>query len=97
MIAHNFLESLKFFDRDHIPRQKVRRLEKVTEETDRFKNIGTASSAAVPLGMWVCALLDYHRVTLVVEPLKAKLKAANETLINVSCCMSLHDNHMWVT
>lgn len=84
MMAHNFLESLQFFDRDHIPKPKVRRLQRVVDETNRFDSIGSASKAAVPLGMWLNALLDYHKVTIAVEPLKERLKVAEETLINVS-------------
>ena len=92
-MAHNFLESMRFFDRDRIPKQKVQRLEKVIRETSRFKDIGLASRAAIPLGMWISALLDYHKVITAVEPLKEKLRVAEETLLNVSNSISGKNDH----
>lgn len=83
MMTQNFVESLQFFDRDHISKHKVERLEKVLKTTSRFQGIAATSKAVVPLGTWLGALVDYHKVTVAVEPLKKRLKTAEETLINV--------------
>ena len=82
-MTRRFLESLKFYDRDHIPEDKVRRLRMVLRRSARFKGIECGSNAVHPLSMWVNALLEYHDVMVIVEPLKAKLKLAEETLANV--------------
>ncbi len=83
-MSDKFLESLTFFDRDHIPKHKVRRLEKVLIENSKFEAIKNISKAAVPLCTWLTALLDYHKVTMTIEPPKKEQKTAEETLTHVS-------------
>jgi hypothetical protein len=86
----NFLVSLKFYDRDHLSKSKVRRLEQIIRENSQFAGIETVSRAAVPLTMWLKALLNYHGVIMAVEPLKKELKTAEETLTNVSPLPSMN-------
>lgn len=88
-MTRRFLESLRFYDRDHIPENKVFRLRKILRRSARFKGIECGSTAVRPLSMWVNALLAYHDVMVIVEPLKEKLKLAEETLANVSLLVSM--------
>ena len=82
-MTNNFLESLKFFDRDHVSKSKVQKLEKVVRSTSKFEGIENSSKAAVPLSLWLCALVDYYRVSIILEPLKKELRVAETTLTNV--------------
>lgn len=97
-MTHNFLESLKFFDRDTIPIDKVHKLEEMVNQTMRFEGVRCVSGAAVPIGMWLSALVDYHKVMMAVEPLRTKLRVAEETLINVnnSCLCACDSCHVHV-
>lgn len=84
LMTRRFLESLKFYDRDHIPERKVLRLKEMVSKNMRFEGIETGSKAVHSLRMWVNALLAYHKVMMVVEPLKGRLKSADHTLANVN-------------
>ena len=83
MMTEKFVDSLQFYDRDHLPKYKVHRLEKILRDNSQFKGIGRISRAAVPLTTWLKALLDYHKVIIAVDPLKKEHKTAEETLTNV--------------
>ena len=94
-MTNNFLESLNFFDRDHISKSKVQKLEKIIMLTAKFQGIEHSSKAAVPLGMWLSALVDYYRVSVTLEPLKKELKVAETTLTNV-CTHCMHALFMFI-
>lgn len=82
------MDSLKFFDRDHIPQKKVNRLKKMIGQHMRFEAIKYGSKASVSMTMWLNALVDYHQVKVTMEPLKKELAIAEETLNNVRIIMS---------
>lgn len=82
-MTRRFLESLRFYDRDHIPEQKVHQLKKTLAKNMNFETLEHGSKAVRSLCMWTNALLAYHKIMKVVEPLKSKLKVAEQTLANV--------------
>ncbi len=90
-MTRRFLESLRFYDRDNIPEQKVRILKKIVAKNMKFEGLEYGSKAVRPLCTWINALLAYHSVMKIVEPLKAKHKLAEQTLANVSKkkCLSI--------
>ncbi len=83
-MSHKFMESLRFFDRDNVPKRKLHQLEKMLERSAKLDVIQEGSKAAVPLSMWLHALIDYHKSKSAVEPFKIKLIEAEKTLKNVN-------------
>lgn len=83
LMTPKFMDSLKFFDRDHIPQKKVHRLKKMIGQHMQFEAIKYGSKASVSMTMWLNALVDYHQVKVTMEPLRKELAIAEETLNNV--------------
>ncbi|KAH9121803.1 hypothetical protein LEN26_010526 [Aphanomyces euteiches] len=76
-----FLDKLKEFDKDNIPPKTIRQLAKfVQDEEFTPENLGSISSAATSLCMWVRAMYTYDSVAKNIGPKKEKLKAAESTL-----------------
>eukprot|EP00818_Percolomonas_sp_WS_P004783 CAMPEP_0117442044 /NCGR_PEP_ID=MMETSP0759-20121206/3945_1 /TAXON_ID=63605 /ORGANISM="Percolomonas cosmopolitus, Strain WS" /LENGTH=4215 /DNA_ID=CAMNT_0005233913 /DNA_START=112 /DNA_END=12759 /DNA_ORIENTATION=- len=84
----NFLKSLKTYDKDNIPKSRLKKLKKYIsmKEFDPalVEKVNTASKS---LCMWVIAINTYSKVAEKIEPKKqalaaaeAEMKAANETL-----------------
>ena len=84
LLSHNFFESLKFFDRDHVPRSKLSKLKKMIVHSSKFEALEQGSKAVVPLCMWLTALVDYHQAKMSVQPFRKKLAEAERTLMDVS-------------
>ena len=85
MLSQNFFESLRFFDKDNVSSSKLRWLEKRLEGKEKLSlaYVGQASRAAVPLLMWLVALLDYRRTTQELKPHKLKQEEAERVLRQV--------------
>nr|AML30858.1 axonemal inner arm dynein heavy chain 2 [Marsilea vestita] len=73
----NFLQSLKDFDKDHIPQDIIDKVRPYLGK-DNFdpEVVKKASKAAYGLCSWIRAMESYHKVAQVVAPKKAKLEAA---------------------
>ncbi len=84
LLSQNFFESLKFFDRDNVPKRKLKTLEKMITKNSDLGLIEHGSKAAVPLHMWVKALVDYHKAKMAVQPSREELAEAERTLGDVS-------------
>ncbi len=84
LLSRNFFESLKFFDRDNVPKRKLKTLERMFTKNHDLELVEHGSKAVVPLHMWVTALVDYHRAKMAVQPSKRKLADAERTLVDVS-------------
>uniref|UniRef100_A0A1X7TIU7 AAA+ ATPase domain-containing protein n=2 Tax=Amphimedon queenslandica TaxID=400682 RepID=A0A1X7TIU7_AMPQE len=82
MLSQHFFESLKFFDKDGVPKSKLRKLEKllVDQEKMSIEVLADASQAIVPLVLWITALVDYRKTRSILEPFKEKLQRAENTL-----------------
>ena len=96
MLTQNFFESLRFFDKDNVSPSKLRCLEKRLEGREKMSptQVGQASQAAVPLLMWLVALLDYRKMTEKLRPHQKKQEEAEQILMKVylspSCIHSVH-------
>ena len=84
LLSQNFFESLKFFDRDNVPRHKLSQLEKIIVRGSPFAEVEHGSRAVVPLRQWVSALVDYHQAKRAVQPFRERLTLAENTLMEVS-------------
>ena len=82
-MSHKFIDNLKFFDRDNLSRQKLRKLEKSVYKTVDAKTLEAGSKAILPIHKWLNALVDYHVIMETLDPLKKKLKDAEDTLAEV--------------
>ncbi|DBB17910.1 TPA: hypothetical protein ACH3X3_002922 [Trebouxia sp. C0006] len=81
LMENDFLQSLRSFDKDHIPVPVVQKIKPYIANPEFEANkILTVSKAAYGLCCWVRAMESYDRVAKVVEPKKAKLAAAEEQL-----------------
>jgi len=61
LLSANFFENLRFFDKDGLPKAKLRRLERMVERSSRFEALGHGSRAVLSLCAWLNALIDYHQ------------------------------------
>ena len=77
------MDSLKFFDRDHVPRHKMRKLEKMIGNILPSDILKEGSKAVVSLNNWLKALVNYHKVMKSMEPVKKQLKEAEKKLTDV--------------
>lgn len=77
---------MKFFDRDNVPLQKLRRLEKMINRSAKFEDLDQGSQAIVPVCTWLIALVDYHYAKMAVQPYRDRLQEAERTLMDVSLC-----------
>ena len=79
-MSHKFIDSLKFFDRDKLPVVKLRKLKCAIYECIDPEALKAGSKAILPIYKWLNALVDYHLIMKKIEPLKRKLKVAEDTL-----------------
>ena len=77
-----FLESLKEYDKDHIPPPVMKKIREKFMKNPDFEpsNIKNVSTACEGLCKWVRAMEVYDRVTRIVEPKKLKLLEAEGEL-----------------
>ncbi|GFR44385.1 hypothetical protein Agub_g5605 [Astrephomene gubernaculifera] len=76
-----FMRSLEEFDKDNIPDNTIKKLQKYLENPDYTPDlVAKVSKAARSLCMWTHAMNTYHRVAKVVEPKKAALRQAEGQL-----------------
>ncbi|KAL3158235.1 hypothetical protein ABBQ38_010487 [Trebouxia sp. C0009 RCD-2024] len=81
LMETDFLQSLRSFDKDHIPVAVVQKIKPYIANPEFEPNkILTVSKAAYGLCCWVRAMESYDRVAKVVEPKKAKLAEAEGQL-----------------
>jgi hypothetical protein len=81
LLSPNFFESLRFFDKDHVPRQKLRRLRAMLRSPSwKTDSLEHASKAVSSLALWVAALLDYHHARDVMKPSQEELAIAEGIL-----------------
>jgi hypothetical protein len=80
-----FLESLKSFDRNHIPRDSIALVRERYLHSSDFDptSLRKVSIACEGLAKWVKAIDIYDRVINVVKPKREKLKSAEQELIYV--------------
>ena len=83
LLSHNFFESLRFFDRDNVPKHKLQKLEKMVTKRSELVSVQHGSRAVVPICLWVEALVDYHKAKMVVEPYRDRLTEAEGILMDV--------------
>ncbi|KAJ9531756.1 hypothetical protein QJQ45_021904, partial [Haematococcus lacustris] len=77
----NFMHSLQEFDKDNIPEGVIRKLRRyIDDPAYQPESVAKQSRAAMSLCMWTRAMDVYYRVSKVVEPKKAKLRAAQAAL-----------------
>lgn len=82
-MSHKFVDSLKFFDRDHVPRNKLRRLEEMVYSIVPSDVLQTGSKAVMSISKWLNALVDYHKIMKSMDPIRKQLKDAESTLTDV--------------
>ena len=66
---------------------KIQRLERVIGKTSGFEGLEEGSKGIVPLCNWLVALVNYHKTKMVVEPLRQKLKRADDIRLEVRTAM----------
>ncbi|CAH1408276.1 unnamed protein product [Nezara viridula] len=77
----NFLNRLKYFDKDHIPDAVLRSIGSLIRNPDFDPDkVGIVSTAAKSLCMWVIAIEKYGKIFKIVAPKKAKLDEAMSSL-----------------
>nr|WAW84839.1 dynein-1-beta heavy chain [Halisarca dujardinii] len=86
----NFFEHLVFFDRDHLPKAKVKYLERVIAK----KRLDSAlvvrgSRAGLPISSWLKALTTYHSTRAVMIPHEQELQLAKDRLTQAKQTYSL--------
>ena len=83
LLSPNFFENLRFFDKDNIPKRKLKSLEKMIAKHSKFELLGHGSQAVVSLCSWMNALIDYHQAKMAVQPFRESLAEAEKTLQEV--------------
>eukprot|EP00761_Pharyngomonas_kirbyi_P008673 gb/GECH01008685.1/.p1 GENE.gb/GECH01008685.1/~~gb/GECH01008685.1/.p1 ORF type:complete len:4033 (+),score=845.30 gb/GECH01008685.1/:1-12099(+) len=84
-----FLRSCKKVDKDNIPQSIINKLKKYTENPEFTpKSVGSTSSAAKSLCLWVLAMEKYHYVAKTVEPKRQKVAEAEEQLKSMNAKLS---------
>jgi dynein heavy chain len=79
--AKTFIDSLKSFDKDHIPDKVIKGIQPfIDDENFTPKAIEKASKACTAVCMWVRAMHKYHFVALGVAPKRAALAEAEAEL-----------------
>eukprot|EP00960_Hanusia_phi_P013114 383004-Hanusia_phi.AAC.2 len=80
--AGTLLQTLKEYDKEHIPPKVIERIRKEFKPDENFtpQQIAKASSAAEGLCKWVLAMEGYDRVAKIVAPKKEKLAKAEAEL-----------------
>ncbi|XP_012153483.1 dynein heavy chain 2, axonemal kl-2 [Megachile rotundata] len=77
----NFLNSLRYFDKDHISDRTLRAISRYTSNPEfEPEKVGVVSFAAKSLCMWVIAMEKYGKLYRIVAPKREKLEAALESL-----------------
>lgn len=83
LMFHKFRDSLKFFDRDHLSRDKLSRLEKMVGDIQPKKVLQTGSHAVISISQWLTALVKYHSVMRIMKPVRRQSMAAESSLNQV--------------
>lgn len=77
----NFINSLKEFDRDHIPDKVLRKINKYTSDPDfQPDKVALVSGAAKSLCLWVRAMELYGQIFRVVQPKRERYNQAMSQL-----------------
>ena len=79
MLASDFFEKLKAYDKEKIPPKVVATLDKFVEKNPNFvpEEVAKSSKAGKSLCMLARAILTYTKVVKQIEPLKADLENMN--------------------
>ncbi|GLI65190.1 hypothetical protein VaNZ11_008652 [Volvox africanus] len=81
LMEFDFLESLKKYDKDHIPPEVIQRIRPFVQDPDfQPKVIEKQSLACAGLCSWVIAMEKYDKVIKEVEPKRQKLREAEGQL-----------------
>jgi dynein heavy chain len=90
MSQMDFMDKLKVYDKDNIPPKIMKKVMKYYQDP-RFlpESIKQQSSAAMCLCMWVRAMVVYDKVAKGIEPKKAKLKEAEDSLAQVNAQLAV--------
>ena len=85
LLVKNFFEHLQYFDRDNIPKGKLKYLKKMIA-SKRLDSafVGRGSQAALSISSWLKALVAYHSAREVMLPHEEELKRARQGLAEVS-------------
>ena len=84
-----FLESLETYDKENIPDKTIKQLQKYINNPDFVpEKVKKVSTAATSLCMWVRAMDVYNRVAKNVEPKKKALKAAEDSVAEMSALLA---------
>jgi len=79
--AKGLLQSLKDYDKDNIPEATINEIKSLIEDPSfTFEVVDKASKACSGICLWVHAMYTYYFVAKNVEPKKAKLKEAQDSL-----------------
>ena len=79
--AKGLLQSLKDYDKDNIPEATINEVKRLVEDPSfTFETVDKASKACSGICLWVHAMYTYYFVAKNVEPKKAKLKEAQDSL-----------------
>ena len=79
--AKGLLQSLKDYDKDNIPEATINEIKSLVEDPGfTFEVVDKASKACSGICLWVHAMYTYYFVAKNVEPKKAKLKEAQDSL-----------------
>jgi len=67
-----FLKELIGYDKDHIPPALIAKVKPMMEHEDMAEaKVKSASGALVTVRLWLCAMITYHEVLLIVNPKRA--------------------------
>ncbi|KAF4711733.1 hypothetical protein FOZ62_018777, partial [Perkinsus olseni] len=76
-----FMTKLKEYDKDNIPANVLKKLEKYIQKPEYAPDsVGNQSKAAKSLCMWTHAMDTYSKVAKTVEPKKKRLEEMNQQL-----------------
>jgi dynein heavy chain, axonemal len=79
--AKKLLSDLKEYDKDNIPDSVIQEIDPLVKDPDfTFEQVDKASKACSGICLWVHAMYTYFFVAKNVEPKKAKLREAQESL-----------------
>jgi dynein heavy chain len=78
---NQFLKDLLSYDRDNIPDSLVAKVKPMMELEEMSENsIGRASKDLLPVRVWVTAMLKYHQVLKIVNPMRETARVMGEKL-----------------
>ena len=91
-----FLQRLKDYDKDNIPKKTIKILRKSYVNNPEFTpdKIKRASVAAFGLCKWINAMEAYDRVAKVVEPKRQKLASSEKELLETMSKLNLKKSEL---